>query len=109
MGLAATSAGLALLIAGAGHEHLGPGPSAAYLGGVVVFLVSLVVTRTVTVAGPRRLGVSLKLGSAAAIVGLLALQSLIPPVALAAVLAAVLVSLVVADHFLIAPAEPAQG
>jgi low temperature requirement protein LtrA len=106
MGLAATSAGLALLIERAGDEELGTGSSAAYLGGVVLFLVSLVVTRSVTVAGPHRLGVTLKLGAAAIILGLIALQGVAPPVAVAAALAAVLASLVVAERTLFPSPEP---
>lgn len=65
MGLAAASAGLRLLIERAGEDQLGVGASAALLGGVLVYLVSLVVTRSVTVSGPRGIGVSLKLGAGA--------------------------------------------
>jgi low temperature requirement protein LtrA len=103
MGLAAMSAGLSLLIERAGEEHLGVGPSAAFLGGVVLFLLSLVATRSVTVAGPHRLGVTLKLGTSAIILGLLWAEAILPPVALATALAAVLARLVVAERTLFPP------
>jgi low temperature requirement protein LtrA len=103
MGLAAMSAGLSLLIERAGEDHLGTGASAAYLGGVVLFLISLIATRFVTVGGPRRVGVSLKLGTAALVFGLLAAETALPPVALAGALAALLAALVFAERTLIAP------
>ena len=59
----------------------------ALLGGVILYLLSVVATRSVTVAGPRRIGVSLKLGAAAIIVGLLLAESALPPLALAGGLA----------------------
>jgi hypothetical protein len=46
------SAGVSLLIERAGEDRLGMGASVALLGGVVLFLVSLVATRSVTVGGP---------------------------------------------------------
>ena len=61
IGLAATSAGLRLLIDGAGRSRLGAGASAAFVGGVVLYVLALVGTRSVTVGGSRRTGVSLKL------------------------------------------------
>jgi hypothetical protein len=94
-----------LLIERAGEDHLGAGPSAALLGGVVVYLVSLVVTRSVTVTGPRRVGVSLKLGAAAIMLGLLLAERALPPVALAAGLAFVMAATVVLERLLIRP-EP---
>jgi len=108
VGLAATSAGLRLLIDRAGEDHLGAGASVAFLGGVVLFLVSLVVTRSVTVSGPRKLGVSLKLVAASAILGVLAIQSVVPPVAVAGGLALVLAAVVVAERMLFPAAEPAS-
>src|SRR5207253_58363 len=48
IGLAAMSAGLRLLIAEARADHLGWGAAAALLGGAVLYLVSLIATRTVT-------------------------------------------------------------
>jgi low temperature requirement protein LtrA len=98
MGLAAMSAGVALLIERAGEDTLGAGASVALLGGVVLYLVSLVATRWVTVAGPHAVGVTLKLGTAALVLVLLLGQSVVPPVALAAALAAVLVLLAVAER-----------
>jgi len=96
MGLAAMSAGMRLVIEHAGDGHLGVGPSVAYLGGVVFFILSLVATRSVTV-GPNRLGVALKLGAVAIIVGLIAAQGLLSPVALSAALALVLTTLIVVE------------
>jgi hypothetical protein len=73
----------------------------ALLGGVVLYVVSLVATRSVTVGGPRRLGVSLKLGAAAIILGLLAVEWALPPVAVAGGLAGVLATVVFAERTLI--------
>ncbi len=94
IGLAAMSAGLRLLIERAGEDHLGLGAGAAFLGGAVLFLVSLIATRVVTVRGQRRMGVALKLMAAALILCLLAAESLLPPLAVAAVLAAILTGFV---------------
>src|SRR5262249_57053312 len=66
MGLAATSAGVRLLIEHAHDDHLGYGASAVLVGGIVVFLLALVGTRSVTVSGPRRVGVTIKLAARAA-------------------------------------------
>jgi low temperature requirement protein LtrA len=98
MGLAAMSAGVTLLIEQAGEDTLGTGASVALLGGVALYLVSLVGMRMVTVAGPHALGIALKLGTAALVLCLLLAQSLFPPVALAAALSAVLAALVVAER-----------
>ena len=108
MGLAATSAGLRLLIERAGEDHLGAGASVALLGGVILYLVSLIATRSVTVSGPRRVGVSLKLGAAAIIVALLFAESALPPVALAGGLAFVLAAVVFAERMLIPPSQSAS-
>ncbi len=107
IGLAAMSAGLRLLIERAGDDHLGTGASAALLGGAALYLVSLVGTRTVTVAGSHRRGVSVKLGASAVILGLLAFESALPPVAIAAGLAGVLIAVVLAERTLIEPGSPA--
>jgi low temperature requirement protein LtrA len=61
------------------------------------------VTRWVTVTGPRRLGVSLKLGAAAVILGLLGVEPALPPVALAGAVALVLVAVVVLERLLLPP------
>ena len=100
IGLAAMSAGLRLLIERAGQARLGAGASVAFLGGAVVFLLSLVATRLVTVRGSHRRGVSVKVGAAVLILGLLAIESVIPPLAVAAGLAAVLGSLVFVERIL---------
>jgi len=100
IGLAAMSAGLRLLIERAGQARLGAGASVAFLGGAVVFLLSLIATRLVTVRGSHRRGASVKLGAAVLILGLLAIESLIPPLAVAAGLAAVLGSFVFVERML---------
>lgn len=101
VGLAAMSAGLRLVIERANDAQLGTGPSIAYIGGVMLFVLSLIGTRTVTVSGSRRLGVSLKLGGVVVMIVLLLLQSLLPPVALAGALAGLLAALVFAERSLI--------
>jgi low temperature requirement protein LtrA len=90
VGLAAMSAGLRLLIERAGEEHLGLGASVAFLGGAVLFLVSLIATRLVTVRGQHGLGVALKLVTAALILCLLAAEPVLPPLAVASALAVIL-------------------
>jgi len=101
IGLAAMSAGLRLVIERANDAQLGRAPSVAYIGGVMLFVLSLIGTRTVTVSGSRRLGVSLKLGGVVVMIVLLLLQSLLPPVALAGALAGLLAALVFAERTLI--------
>ncbi len=92
---------------GAGEEQLGAGPSTALLGGVIVYLVSLVATRSVTVARPRRVGVFGTLGAAAIILGLLLVaEGAVPPVALAAGLAFVLAAVVFAERMLTPASTP---
>jgi hypothetical protein len=95
------SAGLRLLIERAGEDHLGTGTSVALLGGAVLYLLSLIGTRVVTVHGQHQLGVSLKFVAAAIIVGLLAAEALLPPVAIAVGLAVILASAVYAERTLI--------
>ena len=103
IGLAAMSAGLRLLIERAGSDRLGAGASVAFLGGATLFLLSLIVTRLVTVRGSHRRGAMLKLGAAALVLGLLAVESLVSPVAIAAALAAVLGSFVFVERMLWRP------
>jgi low temperature requirement protein LtrA len=103
IGLAAMAAGLRLLIERAEEDHLGAGASVALLGGVALYLVSLVATRSVAVTGPRRVGVSLKLAAAALVLGLLGAEAAVPPVAVAGGLAAVLAVVVVAERTLFPP------
>jgi low temperature requirement protein LtrA len=107
MGLAATSAGLRLLIERAGEDRLGTGPGAAFIGGIVVFLISLVATRSVTVTRPRRVGISLKLATAAILLGLLAVEAALPPVALAGGVAFVLAAMVLAERTIFPPSQQA--
>jgi len=104
LGLAGASAGLALVIEGASGDHLDFGPAAAYLGGIALFLASLAAMRVVsTVAGSRRLGVSLKLGAAAALLLGLALHGVLPTLVVAAGPGAVLTLLVVLERRHFAP------
>jgi low temperature requirement protein LtrA len=101
MGLAAMSAGVRLLIERAGADHLGTGPSVALLGGVLLYLAGLIGTRTVVVHGQHRLGISLKLAAGALILGLLAAETALPPLAVAAGLAAVLAAVVYVERTLL--------
>src|SRR5439155_16936551 len=102
IGLAAMSAGLRLLIAEARADHLAWGSATALLGGAALYLASLIGTRTVTVQVGRRRGISLKLAGTALILGLLAATGELPPVAVAAVLAAVLIIVVFAERAVLA-------
>lgn len=96
------SAGLRLLIDRAGEDHLGTTPSVALLGGAILFVVALIATRTVVVGGRHRLGVSIKLGAVALILGLLLAESALPPIAVGAGLTLVLAALVYVDRVLMA-------
>lgn len=100
IGLAAMSAGLRLVIERAGEDRLGAGASVAFLGGAVVFLLSLIATRLVTVRQSNARGVALKLGAVALILALLAAESILPPLAVAASLAAILSAFVFAGRTL---------
>jgi len=106
MGLAAMSAGVRLLIERAGADHLGTGPSVALLGGVLLYLAGLIGTRTVVVHGQHRLGISLKLAAGAIILGLLAAETALPPLGVAAGLVVVLTAFVYVERRLIGQAEP---
>jgi low temperature requirement protein LtrA len=101
IGLAAMSAGVRLLIERAGADHLGAGPSVALLGGVLLYLAGLIGTRTVVVRSQHRLGLSLKLAAAAIIVALLAAETALPPLAVAAGLVGVLTAVVYLDRTLL--------
>ena len=105
MGLAAMSAGVGLLIERAGENHLGAGAAVALLGGVALFLLSLIAMRAVTVGGHIRVGVSLKLGVVAIVLGLLLAQSVLPPLAVASGLLSVLVALVFVERVLFPPSR----
>jgi low temperature requirement protein LtrA len=104
MGLAAMSAGVRLLIERAGADQLGRGPSVALLGGVLLYLAGLVGTRTVVVHGQHRLGISLKLAAGAIILGLLAAETALPPLAVAAGLVFVLTAFIYVERRMIGPA-----
>jgi low temperature requirement protein LtrA len=103
IGLAAMGAGVRLLIDRAGEGHLGTGPSFALLGGVVVFLLSLIATRTATVGGAFRAGVLMKLAAVVVIAGLIAVDGVLPPLALAGGLAAVLAAVIYVERAIIRP------
>ena len=102
IGLAAMGAGVRMLISRASQTQLGAGPGIALLGGAALFLISLVGTRVVTIHAQHRRGVSLKLLGAALILSLLAANMVLPPLALAGGLVAVLAGIVVAERTLIA-------
>jgi low temperature requirement protein LtrA len=104
IGLAAMSAGVRLLIERAGADHLGTGASVALLGGVLLYLAGLSGTRTVVARDHERLGISLKLAAGMIILGLLAAETALPPLAVAAGLALVLAAFVYVERTLIAPA-----
>ncbi len=109
IGLASMGAGLRLLIERADRDHLGTAPSIALLGGVLLFLLSLIGTRTVTIGGPHGLGVTMKLAAGAIIVGLIAAESILPPLALAGGLTAVLAAVVFAEGTLIGPRQATES
>jgi low temperature requirement protein LtrA len=109
IGLAAISAGVRLLIGHASQASLGAGPSAALLGGTVLFLLSLIGMRIVTVQGQHRRGVALKLAAAAIILALFAAQRVLLPLALAGGLVAVLGGMIVAERALIAASRDQLG
>jgi hypothetical protein len=90
-----------LLIERAGADHLGAGASVALLGGVLLYLAGLIGTRTVVVRSQHRLGLSLKLAAAAIIVALLAAETALPPLAVAAGLVGVLTAVVYLDRTLL--------
>jgi len=102
IGLAAMGAGVRMLISRASQTQLGAGPGIALLGGAALFLISLVGTRVVTIHDQHRRGVSLKLIGTALILSLLAANMVLPPLALAGGLVAVLAGIVVAERTLIA-------
>ena len=104
-GLAAMSAGMRLLIARASADHLGSGASVALLGGVLIYLLGLAGTRTVVLHGPHRLGISSKLGAGVVLLALIAAESVLPPVSLAAILALVLAALVYLDRVVLGRTE----
>jgi low temperature requirement protein LtrA len=105
IGLAAMSAGLRLLIERAGDDRLGAGPSVALLGGILLYLLALIGTRTVTTQGTHGRGVALKLTAGAIILGLLAAETALPPVTVTAALAVVLGTVVFAERALFPDAD----
>ena len=64
----------------------------------MLFVLSLIGTRTAVVGGPQWRGVSIKLVAVAIILGLLLGQSALPPVALAAGLVLVLATLIYTER-----------
>jgi hypothetical protein len=71
---------------------------------VLLFLLGLIGARTVTVQGPHKRGILVKLTGAAVLAALLAAESALPPVALDALLAVTLAVVVFADRTLRAAA-----
>jgi low temperature requirement protein LtrA len=105
MGLAATSAGLRLLIERARQDHLGTGAAVALLGGVVLYLAALIATRTASLGASLWRGIALKLAASALVLGLLGVETVLPPVALAGGLAFVLAAMIFVERTVIAPAS----
>jgi low temperature requirement protein LtrA len=105
LGLAGMSGGLRLLIEHADDDQLGRGASVAFLGGAMLFLLSLVATRTVVIAGRHRFGVLAKLAAVTVILGLLLAHAALPPIALAAGLLVVLSALIFAERTVLGPKE----
>jgi low temperature requirement protein LtrA len=107
IGLTGMSAGVRLLIEHASDPHLGLAATAALIGGVILYLVALLVTRTVTVAGAHPRGRDLKLGAIAILVGLLLAQGMLSPLIPAAAAAVLLGVLIYAERVAIgyAPIE----
>lgn len=105
MALGAISAGVRLLIERAGEAELGIGAATALLGGVVLYLGALVGTRLVAVHGAHRWGLALKLGAAVALLSLLVLKVVLPPLALAGGLAGVLALVVFVERAFLLPRE----
>ena len=68
---------------------------------MVLYVLSLIGTRTVTIGGPWRLGIALKLGAVAVMVGLIGAETALPPVAVAAGLAGVLALVIVVERALV--------
>ena len=98
IGLAGMSAGVRLLIEHASDPHLGLGATAALAGGVILYLLSLMATRSVTIPGAHRRGRQLKLVAIAVLVGLLLSQGVLSPLVPAAGVALVLGLLVYAER-----------
>jgi len=98
MALAALGAGLRLLIDQAGADHLERGAAAALLGSLVLFLVSLVGTRSVTVSTGRRKGIAVKAAAIALLAVLFGVESAVPPPVLAGEAALLLAALVAVER-----------
>jgi low temperature requirement protein LtrA len=101
MGLAALGAGIALVIEHARDDHLGGGTAAVYLGAPAVFLLALIVMRTVTVGGRRRVGAAMKGSAAALLLATAALHGSLPLLLVAAAPATVLAALAAAERRLL--------
>jgi low temperature requirement protein LtrA len=98
MGLAAMGAGLGLTIEHAQDTHLGAGESVAYLGGAALFLLAMIVLRTVMIGRPLAFGIMLKISAATLLLVLAALQGRLPTLVLAAAPAVILATLLVIDR-----------
>jgi low temperature requirement protein LtrA len=106
MGLAALSAGIRLAIEESEHDHLAGGAAFAVCGGVALFLGSLIVTRVLTVTGPVRLGLALKLSTLIVVLLLLLLQPVASPALLVGLVALALVVLVYLQRTYVDPQNP---
>jgi low temperature requirement protein LtrA len=107
IGLVGMSAGVRLLIEQASDPHLGLEAAVALVGGIILYLLALMVTRTVTIAGAHGRGRELKLGAIALLAGLLLAQGALSPLVPAAGVAVLLGALIYAERVAIgyAPIE----
>jgi low temperature requirement protein LtrA len=98
MGLAAMSAGVRLLIDEASEPHLAAGAAVAFLGGIILFILSLLATRTVTISGRHGPGLILKLATVTALAGMLLASAVLSPLLLALGAALALSSLIYVER-----------
>ena len=73
----------------------------ALVGGVILYLLSLIATRTVTVSGSHRRGLTMKSAAIAVLLLLLLTQGAVSPLVPAAGVALVLVALIFSERVLI--------
>jgi len=78
----------------------------ALVGGVILYLLSLIATRTVTVSGPHRSGLAMKSAAMAVLLLLLLAQGAASPLVPAAGVALVLVALIFSERVLMGNTPP---
>jgi low temperature requirement protein LtrA len=97
MGLTAVAAGVTMLIEQAGADHLDTGGRVALAGGAALFLVCVTVAQRATVRSVPSTVLAARALAVAAVVALAFAGPLLNPVALVAILDAVLLALVVTE------------